>query len=82
MNNDEFIYYLHGTNINDSSMIDDVFKNGLMNYGGNNIGYTMTRVDLKNTNLFKRVTEYKMEHGFNDIFVIKIPKYYLLLMII
>lgn len=49
MNNDEFIYYLHGTNINDSSMIDDVFKNGLMNYGGNNIGYTMTRVDLKNT---------------------------------
>ena len=77
MNNDEFVYFFHGTTMSDPSLIDEMFNNGLISYRGNNMSSTMTKTNINNGELASKMKEYKNIQGGNAIFVIKIPKYYL-----
>ena len=76
MCNDEFFYFFHGTMVKDSSLIDEIFRNGLLNYRGNNMKSTMWPMEIKEGELGKKLKEYSGIKG-NAVFVIKIPKYYL-----
>lgn len=76
MNNDEFIYFFHRTTINNSSRIKEIFDNGLICDGGNNMSYTLSKISVNN-DLGKKAKEYINMHGGNAVFLIRIPKYYL-----
>ncbi len=77
MNNEEFAYFLHGTYVSDYSEIAEIFTNGLINYRGNDMLSTMWPVKIQEGELGKKVKEYSGTKG-NAVFVIKIPKYYLI----
>lgn len=76
MNNDEFMYYFHGTNITDPNLVKEVFNNGLINYRGNDMASTMWPMKIHEGELGQKMKEYAGTKG-NTVFVIKIPKYYL-----
>ncbi len=76
MNNDEFMYYFHGTDITDSNLVKEVFNNGLINYRGNDMMSTMWPMKIHEGELGQKMKEYAGTKG-NTVFVIKIPKYYL-----
>ena len=78
MNNEEFKFFLHGTTISDSSMINNIFNSGLLNYRANDMLSTMWPVNIGNNfgELGTVVKNYSGTKG-NAVFVIKIPKYYL-----
>ncbi len=76
MNNDEFSYFFHGTTITDSSLINEIFDNGLINYRGNDMLSTMWPMKVSDGELGQKMKEYVGTKG-NAVFVIKIPKYYL-----
>lgn len=79
MNNDEFVYYFHGTNIEDPNVIIDFFNNGLSSNRGNHMTSTMSPVsqsEIQNNGLGDCLKRY-CGNGYNTIFVMKIPKYYL-----
>ncbi len=76
MNNDEFSYFFHGTTITNSSLINEIFDNGLLNYRGNDMLSTMWPVKINESELGSKMKEYAGTKG-NAVFVIKIPKYYL-----
>ena len=76
MNNDEFSYFFHGNTLNDSSLINEIFDNGLINYRGNDMLSTMWPMKVSDGELSQKMKEYAGTKG-NAVFVIKIPKYYL-----
>lgn len=76
MNNDEFAYFFHGTTIDNPSLIDEIFNNGLINYRGNDMLSTMWPMKINDGELGQKMKEYAGTKG-NAVFVIKIPKYYL-----
>ena len=76
MNNEEFSYFFHGTLVNDSSKINEIFNNGLINYRGNDMQSTMWPMEVNDGKLAQKMKEYAGTKG-NAVFVIKIPKYYL-----
>ena len=76
MNNEEFLYFFHGTSVNDSSKINEIFNNGLINYRGNDMQSTMWPMKVNNGELAKEMKGHAGTKG-NAVFVIKIPKYYL-----
>lgn len=76
MNNDEYSYFFHGTTIKDSSLINEIFDNGLINYRGNDMLSTMWPMKISSGELGQKMKEYAGTKG-NAVFVIKIPKYYL-----
>ena len=77
INNDEFSYFFHGTSITDSTIINEIFKNGLLNYRGNDMLSTMWPIKIKEGKLGIKMKEYSGIKG-NTVFIIKIPKYYLI----
>lgn len=76
MNNEEFSYFLHGTTVNDVSIVNEIFNNGLINYRGNDMLSTMWPINIKDGDLGEKMREYAGTKG-NAVFVIRIPKYYL-----
>lgn len=76
MNNEEFSYFLHGTTVNDVSIVNEIFNNGLINYRGNDMLSTMWPINIKDGELGEKMREYAGTKG-NAVFVIRIPKYYL-----
>ena len=76
MNNDEFSCFFNGTTIKDSSLINEIFDNGLINYRGNDMLSTMWPMKISNGELGQKMKEYAGTKG-NAVFVIKISKYYL-----
>lgn len=74
--NNEFSYFFHGTTVNDSKLIDEIFNNGLLNYRGTSMLSTLWPVKIGEGELAKKAKEYCGTKG-NAVFVIKIPKYYL-----
>ena len=77
MNNEEFVYFFHGTTMTDPALVDEMFNNGLISYRGNNMSSTMTKTNVEDGELATKLKEYKKIQGGNVVFVIKIPKYYL-----
>lgn len=75
MNNNEFLYFFHGTNMNEEQTIKDIFKFGLLNYRGNSMSSTMWPVE----DVSKLAVALKQYCGlnYNKVFIIKIPKRYL-----
>lgn len=76
MNNEEFSYFFHGTTITDSSLINEIFDNCLINYRGNDMFSTMWPVKINEGELGKKMKQYAGTKG-NAVFVVKIPKCYL-----
>ena len=76
MNDNEFSYFFHGTTITDSTIINEIFTNGLLNYRGNDMFSTMWPIKINEGELGSKMKEYVGTKG-NTVFVIKIPKYYL-----
>lgn len=78
MNHYDFLYFLHGTNINEETAIKDIFKFGLINYRGTNISSTMWPV--KDVLSYGKLAEALKQYcgtDWNKVFIIKIPKRYL-----
>ena len=76
MNDSEFYYYFHGTNITDASELESYFNDGLLNYRGPDMFSTLWPINVLTTNLSEQLKEYSGTKG-NAVFVIKIPKYYI-----
>ena len=76
MNDNEFSYFFHGTTITDTTIINEIFTNGLLNYRGNDMLSTMWPIKIIEGELGSKMKEYVGTKG-NAVFVIKIPKYYL-----
>lgn len=76
MNDEEFLYFFHGTNVTDLGIVGDIFTNGLVSFRGNDMLSTLWPVKISEGELKEKVKEYVGTKG-NAVFVIKIPKYYL-----
>lgn len=73
----EFLYYLHGTNVNNNEILD-IFDNGLKSYYGRSLSSTAFSSDDfgENLTLEQKIKAYAGTKG-DKVIVIKIPKKYL-----
>ena len=76
MNNGEFSCFFYGITINDRSLVNELFNNGLINYRGNDMLFTMWPMKINDDELGQKMEEYAGTKGY-DVFVIKIQKNYL-----
>ena len=74
----EFVYFIHEEAYINPEIIDAIFSEGLINTSGHNIDSTMEPAPLNGGQIKDRVKDYSKQTGkTKNMFVIRIPKYYL-----
>lgn len=76
MNKQQYAYFLHGTHEQSEESISSFFNDGLISYRGNDMYSTMapiTNTDFQNDNLEGIIKNYGVNHGYESVFLIKIP---------
>lgn len=76
MNNQKYAYFLHGTHDQSDEVISSFFNEGITGYRGNDMYSTMapiTSIDFQNDDLEGIIKKYGARHGFESVFLIKIP---------
>lgn len=76
VNKQQYAYFLHGTHEESEETISNFFNEGLISYRGNDMYSTMapiTSMDFQHDNLEGIIKSYGANHGFESVFLIKIP---------
>ena len=83
INPNEFLYYLHGTRLEEKEIIESIFTEGLKDYYGTSINSTMKEIsyeDIKKCGL-SELMKVHTEGEHKSVFLIKIPKKYMALVL-